>query len=120
MKLKILHDDDDRAHKWYGRIEELAQLELANFQQKFECKKCGTAHREWFAVLEAVALSTVRRWRRFIRSDPYHENGILLDLWSTMLSKVNRQQSEEKHDDHEVRGDRWDRWIDEGIRLRNT
>ncbi|KAF8856863.1 hypothetical protein BDZ45DRAFT_456023 [Acephala macrosclerotiorum] len=120
MKLEIIPDYDDTAHKWYDRIEELAQLELANFQQKFQCKKCGTAHHEWFAVPEDVALSTVRRWRRFIRSNPYHKNGVLLDHWIEMLDKVIWQQPEEKYDDHKARGDRWDRWIDEGIRLRNA
>jgi hypothetical protein len=60
----------------------------------------------------------VQRWRRFILEAPYDENGILTDHWSEMVkhSNINWQAADEEYDDHERRQNRWDRWLEEGIK----
>ena len=116
--LEQVDDREDVSHPWYYKVEELAHSELANFKQELRCEKCETVHREWFAVPENVALQTVQRWRRFIRMDPYDENGLLKDQWSKMLVLANMMMpgKEEEPDDHELRNERWNRWLDEGFK----
>jgi len=122
--LEKVEDREDVPVPWYFKIEELAHSELANFNRVLKCGKCRTgkgersAHREWFAVSETVALQTVQRWRRFIRAAPYDENGILIDHWSKMVkpNNINWQAADEEYDDHERRQKRWDRWLEEGIK----
>jgi hypothetical protein len=119
-----LFDLEDVAVPWYFKVEELAHSELANFNRVLKCGKCRTgkgersAHREWFAVSETVALQTVQRWRRFIHAAPYDENGILTDHWSEMVkyNNINWQAADEEYGDHERRHKRWDRWLEEGIK----
>ncbi|KAL5317959.1 hypothetical protein ACEPPN_015063 [Leptodophora sp. 'Broadleaf-Isolate-01'] len=119
--ISVLERVDDREsipHHLYYKVEELVHGELANFRRVLKCENCKTAHREWFAVSEEVALQTVQRWRRFILREPYDENGLLTDQWSQMLRHSNLKWPgrEEEYDDHEKRNDRWNRWLDEGIR----
>jgi len=122
--LERVEDSQDISHKWYYKVEELVHSELANFNRVLKCGKCrtgkgeGSAHREWFAVSETVALHAVQRWRNFILEEPYDDNGILTDHWSEMLRPANipRQSAGEEYYDHELRNNRWNRWLEEGIK----
>jgi len=127
--LEQVEDNENIRHRLYYKVEELVHTELANFNRLFKCGRCktkgkDTEHREWFAVSEEVALTTVQRWRSFVLLDPppYDDNGILTDHWSEMLEIRNviwQQGGDERYDDHEKRNSRWERWLQEEIRATN-
>ncbi|KAE9375027.1 hypothetical protein N431DRAFT_336838 [Stipitochalara longipes BDJ] len=71
--------------RMYEKIEKLVHAELSNYRRLFYCEECRTLHQEWFEVSEDMALRTVQRWRRFIRQEPYNENGKLKDYWSNKI-----------------------------------
>ena len=81
--IKIVYDSQDKSHHLYWKIEKLVHPELQNFRKILNCgrhmKANGgpTDHGKRFAVPEGVALETVRRWRDFVKGNPYDENGTI-------------------------------------------
>jgi hypothetical protein len=120
--LERVNDSEDLRHRWYYKVDELVHTELMSFKQVLKCGKCKSKkgedsdHQEWFAVSEKVALQAVQRWRKFILAEPYDDNGILIDHWSKMIQDISRQTAEEEYGDHEKRHNRWNRWLEEGIK----
>jgi T5orf172 domain-containing protein len=109
------------------RAEELAHLELSNFQWEGRCS-CGKAHRELFTVDKDVAVKVVNRWVDFVQH-AYDPQGTLRGHWSDsvedFLKATPGPQSEEvqtringdlrRH--HDIRHERYSRWIEETKRL---
>ncbi|KAF2179902.1 hypothetical protein K469DRAFT_715997 [Zopfia rhizophila CBS 207.26] len=106
------------------RVEKLCHEELNNFRRILSCKKDingarhDAAHKEWFAVPEAVAIRTVKRWRKFIDFAPYSESGVLTDFWDDRVYKCGgymQVSDTEDEFDYERAGERYQRWLEDSI-----
>lgn len=116
--LEIVEDCQSSRHRLPRKVETLVHHELQDFRKTFFCKGCKTDHKEWFAVPEEVALQSVQRWRKFMKQKPYDENGLLKSEWSRLLPEHMEINGEnDDSDNHEYRNARWNRWLEEGIRI---
>ena len=93
----------------YGRVEKLAQEELACFRRPYMCSKpnCVRNHREWFEVSEDLAKRTVKRWTDFMRQNPYGEDKKLKEKWMVKINQMGHPEENEGMNDHDLRWRRW-------------
>ncbi|KAK4902068.1 hypothetical protein LTR27_000970 [Elasticomyces elasticus] len=113
----------------YKLLEKLVQADLAPHRWYFECA-CGlnkpkivpgyTQHQEWFDVSDQTALATLQLWRSFLLQMPFDfpSSGGKLQLnpkWHKRLSQCqfSFDASDENHDTHELRLDRWRGLLDD-------
>ena len=128
--------DLEEARHWEAvpfakRVEQLVFAELRKFQRPFVCEKVKhkqakstkTHHKEWFDVPAEVAIQSVQRWATFVRSEPYDEDGRLMQFWArwaNVLPKasedeiISLQTDMQRH--HCLRHERYQTWLDLGIR----
>jgi hypothetical protein len=105
---------------FYKQVEKLAHRELDNFRHDFVCG-CGKAHREFFAVDEAVGQRVVDRWARLSALRPWTRDGALTDEWRFYVDrfggrKHGRPSGEQlkKTDEHVGRHQRWESFLASG------
>jgi GMP synthase PP-ATPase subunit len=105
------------------RVEALVHKELDAF--KLPSKWCKIAHREFFEVCPEVALQSVERWKRFVDYAAYIAQGTLDPDWAQRVERIPAPSREEikaistdvaKH--HQMRNQRYNRWLDYAIRER--
>ncbi|KAH8903703.1 DUF1766-domain-containing protein [Coniochaeta sp. PMI_546] len=53
------------------RIEELCHAELDHRRIRIECKACLKQHLEWFEVSPAEAIAVIKKWSKWMATDPY-------------------------------------------------
>ena len=85
-ELEPIADDDRCEIKYRSKVERLVHTELQKYHRTFQCdcpkkskgrKRCCdsgdslTTHSEWFEIDEAKACEVVKRWREWMRTDPY-------------------------------------------------
>ncbi len=62
------------------RVEAIVQAELREFRRKeLKCKTCYRAHKEWFEKSTPAAITAVKRWSAWMRTEPYEPSGRLKD-----------------------------------------
>lgn len=61
------------------RIEALCHAELDDCRVRVYCRNCMKEHTEWFKVSEDQALSVVRRWSSWMKTEPYQGNKLKLE-----------------------------------------
>ncbi|KAH7381441.1 T5orf172 domain-containing protein [Phaeosphaeria sp. MPI-PUGE-AT-0046c] len=54
-----------------SRIERLIHTELKEYRRSAYCSTCGTDHREWFEVEDALVVEVFQKWRDWILQRPY-------------------------------------------------
>ena len=86
-------------------------LDLADKRVVWECKSHGslkgkgTMHDEWFAVDEALAVKTVRKWVSFVGMQrPYDWRRKVGPFWRYMVLRRRRETIEA---DHDARRESW-------------
>ncbi|KAL2036503.1 hypothetical protein N7G274_010769 [Stereocaulon virgatum] len=85
-ELEPIADDDRCEIQYRSKVERLVHTELMKYRRTFPCncpqktrgRKQGcdssdslTTHSEWFEIEEAKACEVVKRWRDWMRTDPY-------------------------------------------------
>lgn len=104
----------------YERLEQIIQQDLAPHRWFFNCE-CGkqttkqgfTRHQEWFQVDNNTLLRTLRFWAGFVKSYPWtphpgeDQKFLLRNEWHKKLSVTQNVKSDERHDDHSMREERW-------------
>ena len=139
--------DDDRCEIQYrSKVEKLVHTELKKYHRTFQCdcpkktkgrKRCCdsgdslTTHSEWFEIEEAKACEVVKRWREWMRTDPYCNRNLRpteeariahyaknADLMAAMIVQVEKDKtirSEGRYVRHTVLEDtdtwRWDEFM---------
>jgi hypothetical protein len=104
------------------RIEKLCYEELNNFRRRMDCKhrpvaggKCDTVHEEWFAVDYEIAETTVKRWRTFLKYDPYWDDGYMTISWKERVKdKFSILDTIDGKNPHAL-GHELDAWLEESI-----
>lgn len=75
----------------------------------------GSSHREWFEIDAAKAVSIVKRWREWLKLQPYGEVRIqsLKDEWVHAIDHRCPEPDEEEHDvhDHEKRNQKFNKFL---------
>ncbi len=116
-------DTEQRDFLNYKLVEKLCHKELQNFRKKLRCKSCKNKmdspqmHEEWFQVRPEVAVRTVQKWRKWMLTSPYNDDGHLVPWWR---DKANHELMEgrpfddkgQRIDDDASRHERWSRWLE--------
>lgn len=74
--LEAIDVDDYFRVSNHTRVEKLIRAELWNHERKFPCDACNSTtrmHGEWFEISEVKASEVVRRWKRWMYTDPYSD-----------------------------------------------
>lgn len=89
---------------WHVRLENLIHADLINERRKFtrSCEKSAsehnnednksrqTSHTEWFEIDDTRAKQVVKRWKDFMRLEPYSEDGKLREGIQRQVDKWQR------------------------------
>jgi len=92
------------------RAEKLCHDMLSYYRCQYACSRCtksSTIHEEWFEVPLKVAERCVDLWTKFLRQQPYNDEGKLCPFWRLRLESVQRCSQKEAHQDHNLRHQRW-------------
>ena len=91
--LELVNDGDLFEVPYHCRVERLIHAELWNHRVEFECdckmkakaklrnyeeSECSTMHGEWFNIDEDKAIKVAKRWRKWLRTNPYCDGKIVL------------------------------------------
>jgi len=108
---EILHVSKMRL-EYCKKTEGLVHRDLADLRNCWKCTSspCKTnTHTEWFAVDEALAVETVKKWESFMNTQrPYdsHSKG-LSGLWTYLLDHRLLSSPLSDDNDHDARRARW-------------
>ncbi len=62
------------------RVEAIVHAELREFRmQELKCNTCHTSHQEWFEKSAPDAVTAVKKWSAWMRTEPYEPSGRLKD-----------------------------------------
>lgn len=122
-KIDCLEQALDTEQKYflnYKMVEKLCHEELKNFRKDLQCEWCKTKnrkrqrHEEWFEVKPEIAVRTVQKWRKWMLTSPYNDDGYLKPWWRHKATSelIKEQPFEERIGDDESRHERWSRWLE--------
>ena len=87
---RLVDDPEQRPSAYPRRILYLISMELYRYRLVEEkCKGCGDQHWFWFDASDPIALTALRRWRKWIELEPFDSEGVLKEVWRR---KVDRQR----------------------------
>ena len=106
IDLQVIGDLGATRIPFYKRVERLIHMDLCNKRHFFrcQCKQAQkkhhssasdglTKHGEWFAVSEPEAKKTVEKWKAWMQSRPYSEDGRLEKEWERIVNYCREHPS---------------------------
>jgi hypothetical protein len=76
LELELLYSSPEIPYAWQVKL--LIYMELKDYRQEFECKRCSAYHYEWFDVTGNVTVNhtirVVQKWTDWIMTPPYEKN----------------------------------------------
>ncbi|KAI9698795.1 MAG: hypothetical protein M1836_003905 [Candelina mexicana] len=103
-----IRDDESTSVRYHKKLEYLVHKELQYYRRSERaCTGCLKRHVEWFEVDSDVARATIKRWRDWMLTHPYGDDGNLKDFWQSHLSTLAYREGI-TYD----QGADWQRWID--------